>query len=50
MVALARDEAAGVVDSARQQATRTRELARQRMPALVGRTVDTIRQLQSADL
>jgi hypothetical protein len=47
VMALARDEAARTVGSARQQATRTRELARQRMPALVNRTVDTIRQLQS---
>ena len=43
---MARDEAGGTVDSARQQARNTRELARQRMPALVSQAVDAIRQLQ----
>jgi len=47
-VALAVDDAATAVHSARQQAARTRELARQRMPDLVGRTVNAIRQLDSA--
>jgi hypothetical protein len=46
-IALARDEVAHAVDSARQQAARTRELAWQRMPDLVGRTVDSIRHLDS---
>ena len=46
VVASAREETAGTVDSARQQAMNTQELARQRMPALVSRAVDAIRQLQ----
>ena len=46
---LARDGAARAVDSAMRQAMRTRELAGQRMPALVSRAVDTIRQLEVED-
>jgi vacuolar-type H+-ATPase subunit H len=45
VMALVRDEAARAIDDARQQAARTGELAGQRMPALVSRTVDSIRQL-----
>lgn len=46
VVAAALDETARAVDSARLQAVRTREQARHRMPGLVGRAVDSIRQLQ----
>jgi len=45
----AREQAARTVEDARQQAAQVRELARQRMPALVSRTVGTIRQLQGED-
>ncbi len=48
-MAAARDEAATAVRDAERQAARTRELARQRMPALVSRAVDTIRQLRPDD-
>jgi vacuolar-type H+-ATPase subunit H len=44
----ARDEAAWSVAAARRQALQTRELARQRMPALVSRAVEEIRQLRPA--
>ena len=44
-MALARDEAARAMDGATRQAARTGELAGQRMPALVSRAVDSIRQL-----
>ena len=46
-MALALDEAARAADSARQQAEGIHDLARQRMPALVSRAVDMIRQLPS---
>ncbi len=49
VMAAARDEAARAVEAARQQAAQTRERAAQRMPALVGRTVDTIRRLAPED-
>ena len=49
VMARAQDEAAGVVADAMRQAARTRQLADERMPALVSRAVDTIRQLQSED-
>ena len=48
-IALARDEAARSVDSAQRQAMRTRQLAGQRMSALVNHTVDAIRQLEAID-
>ncbi len=48
VMAQARDEAARSVAAARRQALQTRELARQRMPALVSRTVEEIRQLRPA--
>ena len=48
-MALARDETARSVDSARRQAMRTRELAGQRLPALVSHTVDAIRKLEAVD-
>jgi len=47
VMAQAREEAARVVADATQQAARTRQLARERMPALVGPAVDMIRQLRS---
>jgi vacuolar-type H+-ATPase subunit H len=47
VMAQAREEVARVVADAAQQAARTRQLAQQRMPALVSRAVDTIRQLRS---
>jgi cell division septum initiation protein DivIVA len=49
VMAAARAEADRTVDDARRQAARTRELAGQRMPALVSRSVDTIRRLQRED-
>jgi len=45
VMAVARDEAARGVADARRQARQTRELARQRMPALVSLAVEEIRQL-----
>jgi vacuolar-type H+-ATPase subunit H len=48
-MASAREEAATAVRDAERQAVRTRELARQRRPALVSRAVDTIRQLRPDD-
>ena len=48
-MASAREEAATVVRDAERQAARTRELASQRMPALVSLAVDTIRRLQLDD-
>ena len=48
-VAAARDEAATAVRDAERQAARTRELARQRMPVLVGQAVDMIRRLALDD-
>ena len=42
----AREQATRTVDAAGQQAAQIRELARQRTPALVGRVVGMIRQLQ----
>ena len=48
-MAAARDEAAAAVRDAQRQADQTRELARQHMPALVSRAVDTIRRLQPGD-
>jgi Skp family chaperone for outer membrane proteins len=49
-MAAARAEAEKAVQDARRQATQTRELARQRMPVLVSRAVETIRRLRSEDL
>jgi len=46
---LAQVETARSVDSARRQAVRTRELAGQRLPALVSHTVDAVRQLEAVD-
>ena len=48
-MASAREEAATVVRHAERQAARTRELASQRMPALVSQAVGTIRRLQPED-
>jgi len=48
-MALAWAEAASTVHGARQQAARTRELARERMPVLVGRAVEAIRHLRPDD-
>jgi len=45
VMAVARDEAARSVGDARRQARQTRELARQRMPALVSLAVEDIRHL-----
>jgi vacuolar-type H+-ATPase subunit H len=45
----AREDAASTVHRAWQQAARTRELARARMPVLVGRTVEAIRHLRPGD-
>jgi vacuolar-type H+-ATPase subunit H len=47
VTASARDEAAAALRDAQRQAARTGELAAQRMPALVGRTVDAIRRLEA---
>jgi vacuolar-type H+-ATPase subunit H len=45
----AREQAARAADDAGHQAAQVRELARERMPALVSRVVGTIRQLQVED-
>jgi len=45
VMAMARDEDARAMDDATRQAARTGELAGQRMPALVERAVESIRQL-----
>ena len=45
----AREQAFRTVSDARQQAAQTHALARQRMPALVSRVVDMIRQLEAED-
>ena len=46
-MSVAQDEAARTTDDARRQAARIGELAGQRMPALVGRAVDSIRRLRA---
>lgn len=48
-VAAARDEAAMAAQDAERQAARIREIAAQRMPALVGQAVDMIRRLTPDD-
>jgi vacuolar-type H+-ATPase subunit H len=47
VMALALNEAERALDGARRQATQTRELAHQRMPDMVGRTLEMIRHLES---
>ncbi len=46
VMAAARQQGVGTTQAATQQAAQIRELARQRMPALVSEIVDTISQLQ----
>ena len=46
---VAREQAGRTTEDAGRQAAQIRELARQRMPALVGRVVGTIRQLQAEE-